>query len=269
MEIIVTPSAGWLERATDGCRKTIDVSSPFVGNALCDLLAKAHSSVGVTLLTRTRLVDFASGASDINAVATVAAREGSVLGLDRLHAKIYVFDEKSALVTSANATYSGLRKNAECGVAIDDPNIARDLALRIRSGFASTPSPTLWSKSQLLALVSSVERLRARLPTRAQVRSAESEDSEFLEMSAHDAEELLPAAAGWTQLVFRRIVHFGHQEFTTEQALQSSRDEIARRFPRNRHPREKVRQQLQVLRDLGLIQFLSPGRYRLLIGIKK
>lgn len=33
-------------------------------------------------------------------------------------------------------------------------------------------------------------------------------------------------------------------------------------YPGNRHIREKMRQQLQVLRDQGLIEFLGRGRYR-------
>ena len=33
--------------------------------------------------------------------------------------------------------------------------------------------------------------------------------------------------------------------------------------PDNRHIRDKIRQHLQILRDLGLLSFLAPGRYRL------
>ena len=33
--------------------------------------------------------------------------------------------------------------------------------------------------------------------------------------------------------------------------------------PPFRHVRDKIRQQLQVLRDLGLLEFLTPGSYRL------
>lgn len=32
-------------------------------------------------------------------------------------------------------------------------------------------------------------------------------------------------------------------------------------FPENRHVREKLRQQMQRLRDLGLVLFLGNGRY--------
>jgi type II restriction enzyme len=35
-------------------------------------------------------------------------------------------------------------------------------------------------------------------------------------------------------------------------------------FPENRHVREKLRQQMQRLRDLGLVAFLGNGQYELL-----
>lgn len=40
-------------------------------------------------------------------------------------------------------------------------------------------------------------------------------------------------------------------------------DSLARLHPGNRHVRDKIRQQLQVLRDLGLLDFLGGGCYRL------
>ena len=38
---------------------------------------------------------------------------------------------------------------------------------------------------------------------------------------------------------------------------------LARLHPANRHVRPKIRQQLQILRDLGFVQFLGGGEYRL------
>jgi len=40
-------------------------------------------------------------------------------------------------------------------------------------------------------------------------------------------------------------------------------DVLAKLHPNNAHVRDKIRQQLQVLRDLGLLEFLAPGPYRL------
>lgn len=40
-------------------------------------------------------------------------------------------------------------------------------------------------------------------------------------------------------------------------------ERLARLHPKNEHIRPKIRQQLQVLRDLGLLDFLGDGSYRL------
>jgi type II restriction enzyme len=40
-------------------------------------------------------------------------------------------------------------------------------------------------------------------------------------------------------------------------------DRLAELYPQNRHIRAKIRQQLQVLRDEGLVEFLGDGQYRL------
>lgn len=235
-----------------------------MGDELVKFLSRFPTSAKVTLLTRTRLVDFAAGASDIIALTKIAST-ATVLGLDRLHAKIYVFDERQALVTSANATNSGWYRNAECGVGLVDATVARHLAALVHSGFGVRPGPSKWSASQLATLVASVERLKARLPTRHQIRLLEQDESETLEIPRDEAEELLPRSAGWTQLVFQQLIRSGLRDFSTDDAFKACAPAILQRFPTNRHPREKLRQQLQVLRDLGLVQFLTPGNYRLSI----
>ena len=40
-------------------------------------------------------------------------------------------------------------------------------------------------------------------------------------------------------------------------------DALAKLHPNNAHVRPKIRQQLQVLRDMGLLDFLGSGSYRL------
>ena len=43
-----------------------------------------------------------------------------IRSLNNLHAKIYIFDDSKALVTSANATNAGMWRNLECGLSTDD-----------------------------------------------------------------------------------------------------------------------------------------------------
>jgi len=72
--------------------------------------------------------------------------------------------------------------------------------------------------------------------------------------------ELPPEVRGWTLDVLTTIrklrkIQFSLQElYQFEPYLQSI-------HPRNQNVRPKIRQQLQILRDLGLIEFTSLGNY--------
>ena len=67
---------------------------------------------------------------------------------------------------------------------------------------------------------------------------------------------------GWTLDVLNAIRTLGKPEFTTDDAY----DLIPQRqrlHPDNRHVREKIRQQLQVLRDSELLTHVSRGHWRI------
>lgn len=67
---------------------------------------------------------------------------------------------------------------------------------------------------------------------------------------------------GWTLDVLNAVRSLGKTEFDLAE-LYKSEGKLAKLHPANRHVREKIRQQLQVLRDLGLLEFLGDGEYRL------
>ena len=54
----------------------------------------------------------------------------------------------------------------------------------------------------------------------------------------------------------------GREEFLLDD-MYAREGELAKLHPANRHVRDKIRQQLQVLRDKGLLEFLGRGKYRL------
>ena len=84
--------------------------------------------------------------------------------------------------------------------------------------------------------------------------------SEF--SKAERLHSLSASARGWTAAFLTRLHRFGTAEFDLKQvyALEA---EMSVLFPRNQHVREKMRQQLQVLRDTGMLVFEGRGRYRL------
>ena len=67
---------------------------------------------------------------------------------------------------------------------------------------------------------------------------------------------------GWTLDVLQVVQSLGKMEFTLADVYAHTRD-LAKLHPKNAHIPDKIRQQLQVLRDLGLLEFLTPGSYRL------
>jgi type II restriction enzyme len=76
-------------------------------------------------------------------------------------------------------------------------------------------------------------------------------------------EKLQLEKRGWTLDVLQVIQSLGKMEFTLADVYAHTQD-LAKLHPNNAHAREKIRQQLQVLRDLNLLEFLTPGSYRLL-----
>ncbi len=75
-------------------------------------------------------------------------------------------------------------------------------------------------------------------------------------------EELQVEKRGWTLDVLQVVQSLGKTEFTLTDVYGHAAA-LARLHPKNLHVRDKIRQQLQVLRDLGLLDFLAPGHYRL------
>jgi type II restriction enzyme len=75
-------------------------------------------------------------------------------------------------------------------------------------------------------------------------------------------EKLKVEKRGWSLDVLNVVRSLNKPEFSLSD-LYARADELAKLHPDNRHVRDKIRQQLQVLRDLGLLEFLGGGSYRL------
>jgi type II restriction enzyme len=76
-------------------------------------------------------------------------------------------------------------------------------------------------------------------------------------------EKLNVQRRGWTLDVLQIVKGLDKREFILKEVYDRE-DALARLHPNNAHVRDKIRQQLQVLRDIGLVEFLGGGHYRLL-----
>lgn len=264
--VVTSPTDRWMRDNLGECIETLTLASPYVGMYLPRLVGSLNSSVTVTLLTRTLLSDFASGSSDLNAVIDIASRCGGVLSLSSLHAKAYVIDERIALVTSANATFSGMHLNRECGIATTEVATVKNIARQILSGFGASPTPRRWSATELEALRAPVEALRAAFPKNVR-RHAEAPDAPpVINLGRSQFADMTVMLPGWLKLTVEGISTIKSNLFTMEQVFQTCAPMVAKHYPENKHVRQKLRQQMQRLRDLGFVQFLGQGQYKWLIS---
>jgi len=74
-------------------------------------------------------------------------------------------------------------------------------------------------------------------------------------------EKLNVQKRGWTLDVLNVLRSLDRKQFTLADVYAHA-DQLAELHPKNAHVRDKIRQQLQVLRDLGLLEFLGGGSYR-------
>ncbi|HKM82931.1 MAG TPA: DpnI domain-containing protein, partial [Candidatus Acidoferrum sp.] len=75
-------------------------------------------------------------------------------------------------------------------------------------------------------------------------------------------EKLQVEKRGWTLDVLQTVQTLGKTDFNLA-AVYAHAGALAKLHPNNTHIRDKMRQQLQVLRDLGLLEFLGAGSYSL------
>jgi type II restriction enzyme len=70
-------------------------------------------------------------------------------------------------------------------------------------------------------------------------------------------------AKGWILDVMNCVDRLGKKEFTLDEVY-AFESLLRQKYPNNKHIRDKIRQQLQLLRDKGYLEFVSRGQYKLI-----
>ncbi len=67
---------------------------------------------------------------------------------------------------------------------------------------------------------------------------------------------------GWTIDIIKCVERFREREFTLSEVYKFEA-ELSIKYPNNKHIKDKIRQQLQLLRDKNYLNFVKRGRYKL------
>lgn len=113
----------------------------------------------LSILTDLSRDNLLSGATDVFALSGVlrACPTTKLRFLPSVHAKIYIADERCAVITSANLTDAGLLRNLEYGVLFDDHDTVRAVGNDLHQ-YAALASPI--DRAQLDSLATAVGELR-------------------------------------------------------------------------------------------------------------
>lgn len=118
--------SGWeteLNRAVRADLSGTRIICPFIKLAAAERLVRRGRPHSLQVITRFDLNGFYSGVSDIAALRLLFQNGARIRGVRHLHAKLYLFGESRAIVTSANLTEAALLKNQEFGFVAEDPEI--------------------------------------------------------------------------------------------------------------------------------------------------
>lgn len=105
--------------------ESISIVCPFIREQPIASLLNDVNFTSLRVLTLWSWRSFLSGAAELEAFDLLLRIGAEVRALrSGLHAKVYIVDESSALITSANLTNGGLRGNLECGVLVEGSDVS-------------------------------------------------------------------------------------------------------------------------------------------------
>lgn len=172
VQLMRSPWRDLLLEAVGRVQQRLLLVSPFITTDViadiehCLLAREGRQNIplDVRVLTRIQFEDFHSGASQMEALEqflqwplhhqmwTVQLR-----AIENIHAKVWVFDDTLAVVGSGNATYSGLGRNVEYGLAVSEVQLVTQILADWQLYWLGATSVSI---EDLLPIRQALERLR-------------------------------------------------------------------------------------------------------------
>jgi hypothetical protein len=132
---------GWAQVLADAVaadRSGVRLVCPFIKKGAVERLLAGGPPGSLHVITRFCLDDFAQGVSDLSALRLLLENGAAIRGIKNLHAKLYLFGSRRAIVTSANLTEAALLRNHEFGFVAEE----RQIVTRCEKYFTD-----LWAKA--------------------------------------------------------------------------------------------------------------------------
>lgn len=255
LQLLKNPTEDLFMSLISSSTKTITLCAPFIKKDIVNkILNNKQDSTNLVVITSSNIASFIRKASDIEAIKLLIDNNIHVYNHQHLHAKVYSFDSKQAIITSANLTYNGLNKNYEYGILIDEDydlldSIADDCNCLIDDELSGE------FKIEDIDFIEKQIEFYDDKPFKVSV------DVEGDEKFESDIDFKLESLQSWQKDIFDIIEKEMNENFNIQQ-LYKFENHFKIMHPNNNNIRPKIRQILQQLRDKGLIKFVEPGQYK-------
>ncbi|MDH4227253.1 MAG: phospholipase D-like domain-containing protein [Deltaproteobacteria bacterium] len=245
-------------------RKNIYLASPFIKKNTAKIVIKhSRKSVDLRCMTSFKLANFSRAASDLDALKILSHRTARQKNVHNLHAKFFVFDEV-AIVTSGNLTPGGLRNNLEYGLLVDG-STAKSIKKDYLEIFNNPNNPSITK-----TVIEKADEILLSIP-KEKKKTVQIRDSALFEdfMNDENMEERFDAGkdiirrnlSSWKKDVFDCLTEVPKDIFSIDD-IYSFSTRLKMLHPKNMNIKPKIRQQLQYLRNIGLLEFVKPGLYK-------
>jgi len=179
-----------------------------------------------------------------------------------LHAKLFIFDDL-AIITSGNLTPSGLRNNLEYGILVHD-SLVKEIKRDYITIFNNPDYPKITSE-----IINKAQDILSAVPKEKRKKICITDKSLFKDFTAETytedlfegIESVISSLTSWKKDVYECLIKIPDEVFTLRQVY-SFEKQLSLIHPKNNNVQEKIRQQLQYLRKLGLVEFGKPGVYK-------
>lgn len=240
-------------------KKRIRLCAPYIKESIINKIYDIKKpDTKIDIISNFSLPNFYNGSSDIEAFKRPIESNDKVYNCQTLHAKIYIFDDKYAIITSSNLTPSGFRGNLEYGIFIKDNFLVKQSVNDFKAicNGKNTVEIDIKTIIKIQAMLNNLPKYK-----KPGIYLENNESTEVDSILNIDIELLKDNLNNWQRETLDVIDLINNSEFTLSD-IYVYEDTFAKAFPNNNTIRESIRRNLQELRNLGLIKFYGNGIYK-------
>jgi hypothetical protein len=274
-----------LEELVGSAERSLFIAAPFITQSGVDVVQSSLSSElrsqgEIRVLTCLDILSICQGTCDPLALKSLlgGTPSSTLTHLPRLHAKVYIADDRAAIITSGNLTAGGLVNNFEYGISLNEPVLVQQVKSDLRE-YAGLGGAL--GDEQLTSFCEASRRVREAY--RKQTESVAKKFRAEFEKEARKAEDQLirlRLAGGATHTVFAKTILYLLKRhgplMTVEQhplvqaihpdLCDNSVDRVIDGQHFGKKWKHAVRTAQQQLKAAGLIQLGDDGRWLLTSG---